>query len=66
MSMLKTNRPLKVCHTYRYWSYRYKGLCLRLQQGVGRFWTCEDWAATPAEPDHPDADAPRPAETPSS
>ena len=38
-------RPLKVCSTCHYWVYRYKGLCTRLNQGVGRFWLCEDWAA---------------------
>jgi len=37
-------RPLKVCHTCRHWIYRYKGLCERLGQGVGKFWYCEDWA----------------------
>ena len=36
-------RPLKVCSTCRYWSYKYKGLCSRLNQGVGKFWICEDW-----------------------
>jgi hypothetical protein len=39
------NRPLKVCHTCRHWLYRYKGLCERLGQGVGKFWHCEDWVA---------------------
>ncbi len=38
-------RPLKVCATCRFWSYRYKGFCQRLGQGVGRFWVCVDWAA---------------------
>ena len=38
-------RPLKVCSTCRYWSYKYKGLCSRLNQGVGKFWSCEDWMA---------------------
>ena len=36
-------RPLKVCHTCRHWIYRYKGLCERLGQGVGKFWYCEEW-----------------------
>ncbi len=35
--------PLKVCQTCHHWSYEFKGLCRRLGQGVGRFWTCEDW-----------------------
>jgi hypothetical protein len=38
-------RPLKVCSTCRYWVYRYKGLCTRVHQGVGKFWICEDWMA---------------------
>jgi hypothetical protein len=38
-------RPLKVCSTCHYWVYRHKGLCTRLNQGVGKFWRCEDWAA---------------------
>ena len=37
--------PLKVCSTCHHWVYRYKGLCTRLNQGVGKFWRCEDWAA---------------------
>jgi hypothetical protein len=36
---------LKVCSTCRYWTYKYKGLCTRLNQGVGKFWICEDWTA---------------------
>jgi len=54
--------PLKVCSTCHYWVYRYKGLCIRLNQGVGRFWRCEDWAAAgdrPAAP-APGAEAPTP------
>ena len=43
-------RPLKVCSTCRHWSYKYKGLCSRLNQGVGKFWTCEKWLAAA---DHP-------------
>jgi hypothetical protein len=39
------SRPLKVCSTCRYWSYKYKGLCSRLNQGVGKFWACEEWLA---------------------
>ena len=51
-------RPLKVCSTCHYWVYRYKGLCTRLNQGVGKFWLCEDWAAAkdllvPAAPGAP-------------
>jgi hypothetical protein len=34
---------LKVCGTCRYWSDKHKGVCSRLQQGVGQFWMCEDW-----------------------
>ena len=45
MTVKQEARPLKVCSTCRYWVYRYKGLCTRLNQGVGRFWLCEDWAA---------------------
>ena len=39
---------MKVCHTCQYWSYRYKGYCARLNQGVGRFWMCEEWSAPEA------------------
>jgi hypothetical protein len=39
------NRTLKVCSTCRHWSYRYKGLCARLNQGVGKFWSCAEWLA---------------------
>ena len=46
---------LKVCSTCHYWVYRYKGLCTRLNQGVGKFWLCEDWSAAG---DHPAAAAP--------
>jgi len=38
---------VKVCHTCQYWSYRYKGYCARLNQGVGRFWMCEEWTQAP-------------------
>jgi len=57
---LKT--PLKVCSTCRYWVYRYKGLCTRLNQGVGKFWICEDWTAADAHPlaGPPAAAAPHP------
>jgi len=41
-------RPLKVCSTCHHWVYRYKGLCTRLNQGVGKFWRCEDWDAAEA------------------
>jgi hypothetical protein len=50
-------RPLKVCHTCRFWSYKYKGFCQRLGQGVGRFWTCADWAAAGDEPASTDENA---------
>ncbi len=49
----KGDRPLKVCHTCRHWSTRYKGFCARLQQGVGRFWICEDWTESLGEENHP-------------
>ena len=55
-------QPLKVCSTCHYWVYRYKGLCTRLNQGVGKFWRCEDWTAAgdrPAAP-APGAEAPIP------
>jgi len=55
-------RPLKVCSTCHYWVYRYKGLCTRLNQGVGKFWLCEDWAAAKDHlvPTAPGAPAPIP------
>lgn len=46
MSAPNDKRPLKVCGTCTYWSTQYKGFCLRLEQGVGKFWRCLDW--TPA------------------
>jgi hypothetical protein len=57
---LKT-RPLKVCSTCHYWVYRYKGLCTRLNQGVGRFWLCEDWVAADDRPAPAAPGAPAPA-----
>ena len=58
---LKT-RPLKVCSTCHHWVYRYKGLCTRLNQGVGKFWSCEDWMAADNQPSAaaPGAGAPAP------
>jgi len=55
-------RPLKVCCTCRHWSYTYKGLCARLNQGVGKFWLCEDWLAADdrLSPAAPGAEAPIP------
>jgi len=55
-------RPLKVCSTCRSWAYTHKGLCARLNQGVGKFWRCEDWAAADDHslPAAPGADAPTP------
>ncbi len=53
MPTKKGERPLKVCHTCRYWSYKLKGFCEHLHQGVGRFWICEDWAETAGFHDHP-------------
>ncbi len=46
----KGEKPVKVCNTCRYWSYRYKGYCARLKQGVGRFWMCEEWSAAAEGP----------------
>lgn len=51
-------RPLKVCYTCRYWTYTYKGLCTRLNQGVGKFWICEDWTGAD---DLPSAGTPKEA-----
>jgi hypothetical protein len=50
MSVGLTERPLKVCSTCRHWTYKYKGLCTRLNQGVGKFWICSDWVAAEARP----------------
>lgn len=49
MSESNDKRPLKVCGTCAYWSTQYKGFCLRLKQGVGKFWRCLDWTAVAAE-----------------
>ena len=60
MTTQEEKRPLKVCHTCRHWIYRYKGLCERLGQGVGKFWHCEDWAAAAgktAKPGNPEKTA---------
>ncbi len=46
---------LKVCCTCSYWSYKYKGFCHRQEQGVGKFWVCEDWSAVAAEASLPEA-----------
>jgi len=43
MALKKKGFTLKVCGTCRYWSDKHKGVCSRLQQGVGQFWMCEDW-----------------------
>jgi hypothetical protein len=58
----KGDRPLKVCQTCRYWSYRYKGFCSRLDQGVGRFWSCVAWVEAEEAPSReaPGRPAPRP------
>jgi hypothetical protein len=50
MSGKNQPRPLKVCSTCRHWSYKYKGLCSRLNQGVGKFWACEAWLAAADRP----------------
>jgi hypothetical protein len=44
MCVKLTERPLKICGTCRHWIYQYKGLCTRINQGVGKFWMCEHWA----------------------
>jgi hypothetical protein len=49
---------LKVCHTCQHWSYRYKGYCARLNQGVGRFWMCEEWTEAPAAKNPPEEGPP--------
>jgi hypothetical protein len=49
MTTAQGETPLKVCHTCRHWSYRYKGYCARLSQGVGRFWMCEEWVQAAVE-----------------
>jgi hypothetical protein len=58
--MKKEDRPLKVCHTCRNWSYKLKGYCLLMEQGVGRFWVCEDWLAREEGKNAPEA-APGPS-----
>jgi hypothetical protein len=42
---------LKTCCSCSFWSYQHKGFCHRLEQGVGKFWMCEDWTAAAAEAD---------------
>jgi hypothetical protein len=54
MTAPQEERPLKVCHTCRHWSYTHKGFCARINTGVGRFYMCEQWAA--AEPQEPGKD----------
>jgi hypothetical protein len=49
MSRASDTSQLKVCCTCSHWSYKYKGFCHRLEQGVGKFWMCEDWTAVAAE-----------------
>ena len=58
----KKERPLKVCHTCRHWSYTYKGFCARLHQGVGKFWMCEEWTAA-GEPQEPRKEEPGASES---
>jgi len=50
MPQIKPPRRLKVCHTCGHWIHKYKGMCERLGQGVGKFWHCEDWQETAAKP----------------
>jgi hypothetical protein len=49
MSEPNDKRPLKLCCTCVYWSSQYKGFCLRLEQGVGKFWRCLDWSPAAQE-----------------
>lgn len=49
MSKASDTNRLKVCCTCRHWSYKYKGFCHRLEQGVGKFWMCQDWSPVAAE-----------------
>ena len=58
---IEKNR-LKVCCTCRFWSSHYKGFCHRLEQGVGKFWICEDWTAVAAETEEPLPQSPEPAQ----
>jgi hypothetical protein len=51
MADAKRTPPVKVCYTCRYWSAKYKGLCQRLNQGVGKFYSCADWAEANLEKD---------------
>jgi hypothetical protein len=53
---------LKVCSTCHYWFYTHKGLCARLNQGVGKFWLCENWLAADDRllPAAPGGEAPHP------
>jgi len=53
MAEVSEKSLLKVCCTCNFWSSRYKGFCHRLEQGVGKFWICEDWEAVPAETEKP-------------
>ncbi len=57
MTQINPKRPLKVCHTCRHWIYRYKGLCERLGQGVGKFWYCEDWTEAGTKTGNPEKTA---------
>ncbi len=50
MTQQEPTRSLKVCHTCRHWVHKYKGLCVRLDQGVGKFWFCQDWQETDGAP----------------
>ncbi len=49
MSKNNESGRLKVCCTCAHWSYKYKGFCHRLGQGVGKFWMCEDWSPVAAD-----------------
>ena len=58
MSEKSEKSRLKVCCTCAFWSYQYKGFCHRLEQGVGKFWICEDWSAVAAEAENSLPEAP--------
>jgi hypothetical protein len=50
MTLKERGFTLKVCRTCRYWSDKQKGVCSRLEQGVGQFWMCEDWTEITPSP----------------
>lgn len=40
-------RPLKICRTCRYWSWKAKGVCSRHDRAAGAFWSCAEWVGDP-------------------